>query len=133
MEKTVVLPQLHLLRNSLQAAHELRWGFSGPGTQVQGRGRVHRDTTSIIRCNSARGRTDSLRYLLKHAIELRKVLEEEERMKEEEQEKEKAARSSASSAPKRTRKKRRKRKLLEAYGYDAVGKGSALALRLVLV
>ena len=27
VEKTVVLPQLHLLRNSFRAAHELRWGF----------------------------------------------------------------------------------------------------------
>ena len=27
VEKTVVLPQLHLLRNSLRAALELRWGF----------------------------------------------------------------------------------------------------------
>ena len=46
-----MLLQLHLLRNSLRAAHELRWGFfislhtgTGPG------GRVHRDTAPIIRC-----------------------------------------------------------------------------------
>ena len=50
----------------------------------------------------------TLRYLLAHAIEMRKVLEEEERREEEQK---KAARSSASSAPKRTRKKRRKRRL----------------------
>ena len=31
-------PTVHLLRNSLRAAHELRWDFSGPCTQVQGRG-----------------------------------------------------------------------------------------------
>ena len=49
VEKTVVLPQLYLLRNSLRAAHELRWGFfralhtgAGPG--------VHRDTAPIISC-----------------------------------------------------------------------------------
>ena len=36
VEKSVVLPQLQLLRNSLRAAHELRWGFLGPCTQVQG-------------------------------------------------------------------------------------------------
>ena len=31
VKKTVVFPQLHLLRNSLRAAHELRWGFcKGP-------------------------------------------------------------------------------------------------------
>ena len=38
VETTVVLPQLHLLRNSLRAAHELSWGFLGPCTQVHGRG-----------------------------------------------------------------------------------------------
>ena len=52
----------------------------------------------------------TLRYLLAHAIEMRKVLEEEEERRKEEEQK-KAARSSASSAPKRTRKKRRKRRL----------------------
>ena len=43
VEKTVVLPQLHLLRNSLRAAHELRWGFfravftgTGPGAVSTG-------------------------------------------------------------------------------------------------
>ena len=30
VEKVVVLPQLHLLRNSLQAAHELRWESEPP-------------------------------------------------------------------------------------------------------
>ena len=31
-------PTVHLLKNSLRAAHELRWDFLGPCTQVQGRG-----------------------------------------------------------------------------------------------
>ena len=62
-------------------------------------------------------------YLLKHAIEMRKVLEEEERRKEEEKEKEKAARSSASSAPKRTRKKRRKKKAPRGVRIRRCGQG----------
>ena len=43
VEKTVMLPQLHLLRNSLRAAHELRWRFfralhtgTGPGSVSRG-------------------------------------------------------------------------------------------------
>ena len=63
----------------------------------------------------------TLRYLLAHAIEMRKVLEEQERRKEEEQKK--AARSSASSAPKRTRKKRRKRRLPRVVRIRRCGRG----------
>ena len=49
VEKTVVLPQLHLLRNSLRAAHELRWGFffKGPVHRYRAGGRVHRDTPPL--------------------------------------------------------------------------------------
>ena len=43
VEKTVVLPQLHLLRNLLRSAHKLRWGFfralytgTGPGAVSTG-------------------------------------------------------------------------------------------------
>ena len=42
VEKTFVLPQLHLLRNSLRAAHELRFFFwalstgTGPGAVSTG-------------------------------------------------------------------------------------------------
>ena len=64
----------------------------------------------------------ALRNLLKHAIEMRKVLEEERR-KEEEKEKENAARSSASSAPKRTRKKKRKKKAPRGVRIRRCGQG----------
>ena len=51
VEKTAVLPQLHLLRNSFRAAHELRWGFlSAPAHRCRAGGRVHKDTAPIIRC-----------------------------------------------------------------------------------
>ena len=46
LEKSVVLPQLHLVRNSLRAAHELRGG------RCRARGRVHRHTAPMIRCIS---------------------------------------------------------------------------------
>ena len=43
VEMTVVIPQLHMFRNSLGAAHELRWGFfralytgTGPGAMSTG-------------------------------------------------------------------------------------------------
>ena len=54
VEKAVVLPQLHLWRNSLRAAHELRWRcFRGPVHRYRAGGRVHRDTAPIIRCTCA--------------------------------------------------------------------------------
>ena len=63
VEKTVVPPQLHLLRNSLRAAHQLRWGlFLGPVHRYRAGGRVHRDTASIIRCTVRSYRQRHVRY-----------------------------------------------------------------------
>ena len=106
-----------------------------PGPQRSDRSRRHSSGECLptlglpVLAGAAGEQVDAstLRYLLAHAIEMRKVLEEEERRKEEEQKK--AARSSASSAPKRTRKKRRKRRLPRGYENGDVGMGSALALR----